>query len=78
LTADVDIEINSSLSAAENFARLRKIDKCNHRLVPLSPVRRSFVLFSEFELVRLFWKSPIVKKEAPRYDTKHKGEPVAR
>ncbi|KAF9342058.1 hypothetical protein BGX34_008906, partial [Mortierella sp. NVP85] len=61
--ANVDVEINSNLSAAENFVRLRKIDKCNHRLVPLSPVRQPFVLFSEIELVHLFWKSPIVRRK---------------
>lgn len=68
----MNVAIDSNVSAIENFIRLSKIDGGRRKSVPLTPVEQPFILFSETDLVNIFWSNPILKdwlsKKVPLMD----------
>ncbi|KAF8919712.1 hypothetical protein BGZ58_004580, partial [Dissophora ornata] len=61
LAAGVNIAIDDNVSAIENFIRLNKINGDRWNTVPFTPVEQPFILFSELDLVNIFWSNPILK-----------------
>jgi len=57
----VNIAIDDNVSAIENFIRLNKINGNRWRTVPFTPVEQPFILFSELDLVQIFWSNPVLK-----------------
>ncbi|KAF8924209.1 hypothetical protein BGZ58_002040, partial [Dissophora ornata] len=55
--------IQKEKSAIENFMALNKIAGSNRRMVPISRVENGSISLSELELVRLFWRIPILKEK---------------
>ncbi|KAF9913145.1 hypothetical protein EC991_003604 [Linnemannia zychae] len=56
-----DLGVREGLSAVENFVALNRTAGSNRRIIPISTVKNGYVSFSELELVKLFWKSPVLK-----------------
>ncbi|KAF9948249.1 hypothetical protein BGZ65_008206 [Modicella reniformis] len=55
------IEIHSD-SAIENFVRLNQLYKNRHRLAPVTTMSQPFILFSEVEMLHIFWHSEALKR----------------
>ena len=60
LASGVNIAIDDNVSAIENFIRLNKINGDRWKTVPFTPVEQPFILFSELDLVNIFWSNPIL------------------
>lgn len=61
MSVGVNIAIDDKVSAVENFIRLNKINGYRWKTVPFTPVEQPFILFSELDLVNIFWSNPILK-----------------
>jgi hypothetical protein len=66
LPPTTDIRIRYELPAIINFLRLNTLLENRYTTAPLSPIRQPYVLFSEANLLLLFWSSEILKKELRR------------
>ena len=62
LPVGVDIAIDDKVSAIENFIRLNKMNGDRWKTVPFTPVEQPFILFSELDMVRIFWSNSILKE----------------
>jgi hypothetical protein len=63
LPPTTDIRIRYEPPAIINFLRLNTLLENRYTTAPLSPIRQPYVLFSEANLLLLFWSSEILKKE---------------
>ncbi|KAG0317269.1 hypothetical protein BGZ99_006411 [Dissophora globulifera] len=63
LPVGLSIEIRSDLSAIENFVHLNQSTGNRRKLVSISPVAQPFILFSELELLNIFWQSQLLKEK---------------
>ncbi|CAO3574325.1 unnamed protein product [Mortierella alpina] len=63
LPPTTDIRIRHELPAIINFVRLNSMLDNRYTTAPLSPILQPYVLFSEANLLLLFWSSEILKKE---------------
>ncbi|CAO3566023.1 unnamed protein product [Mortierella alpina] len=66
LPPNTDIRIRHELPAIINFVRLNSMLDNRYATAPLSPILQPYVLFSEANLLLLFWSSEILKKELRR------------
>ncbi|KAG0220974.1 hypothetical protein BGW41_007389 [Actinomortierella wolfii] len=63
LPPDTRVEIDSSVSAIENFRRLNHLTNNSWSPVPLSPVEDGFIIISEYELATILWKHEVTRHE---------------
>ncbi|KAF9272980.1 hypothetical protein BGZ68_001938, partial [Mortierella alpina] len=63
LPPDKDISIHYELPAILNFAHLNGIFNNRYTAAPLSPIQQPYILFSEANLLLLFWSSEMLKEE---------------
>lgn len=57
----LDLDVNTDLSAVENFLRFNRMSGYRRKIAPLSSTEDGFVDFSERELVALCWKRPLLR-----------------
>ncbi|KAF8950831.1 hypothetical protein BGZ46_004327, partial [Entomortierella lignicola] len=76
LPESCNINIQRNKSAIENFVELNRTSSAGRRLAPISSVQSSFLIFSEYDLVNLFWHSgnENLRKKLRELDDERKGE----
>ena len=63
LPAGTSIDIQSNLTAIENFQRLNAMGMNPRKLMPITPSAQPFITFTEYELAAILWKSDTLQKK---------------